>query len=33
MGSGAMIDIPSFIKNGSSILKVIREDSQTQAEW
>jgi hypothetical protein len=32
MGSGVMIDIPSFMKIGSSILKLIREDSQTHRE-
>jgi hypothetical protein len=29
MGSGAMIYIPSFIKIGSGIQKVDREDTQT----
>jgi hypothetical protein len=32
MGSGAMIYIPSFIKIGSSILKLIRQDSQTHRQ-
>jgi hypothetical protein len=29
MGSGAMIYIPSFIKTGSGIQKLIRRDTQT----
>jgi hypothetical protein len=29
MGSGAMMHIPSFIKIGSGIQKLIGEDSQT----
>jgi hypothetical protein len=29
MGSGAMIYVPSFIKIGSDILKLIAGDSQT----
>jgi hypothetical protein len=29
MGSGAMIYIPSFIKNGSGIQKLMRGDTQT----
>jgi hypothetical protein len=30
MGSGVMICIPSFIKIGSSVQKLIRGDSQTR---
>jgi hypothetical protein len=30
VGSGAMIYIPSFIKIGSGIQKLMRDDSQTQ---
>jgi hypothetical protein len=30
MSSGAMIYIPSFIKIGSGIQKLMRDDSQTQ---
>jgi hypothetical protein len=30
MGSGVMIHIPSFIKNGSGIQKLMRGDSDTQ---
>jgi hypothetical protein len=33
MGSGAMIYIPSFIKIGSGIQKLIRWDSHTQTAW
>jgi hypothetical protein len=32
MGSGAMINIPSFIKIGSDFQKLIRGDSQTNRE-
>jgi hypothetical protein len=32
MGSGVMIYIPGFIKIGSSIPKLIREDSQTHRQ-
>jgi hypothetical protein len=32
MGSGAMIYIPSFIKTGSGIQKLIGGDSQTHRE-
>jgi hypothetical protein len=32
MGSGAMIYIPSFIKIGSGIHKLIREDTQTHGQ-
>jgi hypothetical protein len=32
MGSGAMIYIPSFIKNGSGIQKLICGDTQTHRE-
>jgi hypothetical protein len=32
MGSGAMIYIPSFIKTGSAIQKLIRGNSQTHRE-
>jgi hypothetical protein len=33
MGSGAMIYIPSFIKIGSGIQKLIGGDSQTQRQY
>jgi hypothetical protein len=33
MGSGAMIYIPSLIKIGSCIQKIIEENSQTQTAW
>jgi hypothetical protein len=32
MGSGAMIYIPSFIKTGSAIQKLIREDTTDSME-
>jgi hypothetical protein len=32
MGSGAVIYIPSFIKIGSGILKLMRGDSQTHRQ-
>jgi hypothetical protein len=32
MGSGAMIYIPSFIKIGSVIRKLIKEDSQAHRQ-
>jgi hypothetical protein len=32
-GSGPMIYIPSFVKIGSGIQKLIRRDSQTQRTW
>jgi hypothetical protein len=32
MGSGAMIYIPSFIKIGSGIQKLIREDTHTDTQ-
>jgi hypothetical protein len=32
MGSGAMIYIPSFIKIGSGIQKLMRGDSQTHTD-
>jgi hypothetical protein len=28
MGSGAVMHVPSFIKFGSGVLKLIREDTQ-----
>jgi hypothetical protein len=33
MGSGAMIYIPSFIKTGSGIQKLIARDTQTHTAW
>jgi hypothetical protein len=33
MGSGAMIYIPSFIKIGSAIKKLIRGYTDTQTPW
>jgi hypothetical protein len=33
MGSGAMIYVPSLIKIGSGIQKLIRGDTQTQTAW
>jgi hypothetical protein len=33
MGSGAMIDIPSFIKIGPGIYKLIWEDTQTHRQY
>jgi hypothetical protein len=33
MGSGAMIYIPSFIKIGSGIRKLIGRDTRTQTVW
>jgi hypothetical protein len=33
MGSGAVIYIPSFIKIGSAIRKLIGGDLQTQTAW
>jgi hypothetical protein len=33
MGSGAMIYIPSFIKIGSAVQKLLGRDSQRQAAW
>jgi hypothetical protein len=33
MSSGAMIYIPSFLKIGSGIQKLIREDSQTHRQY
>jgi hypothetical protein len=32
MGSGAMMYIPSFIKTGSDIQKLIRRDTQTHRQ-
>jgi hypothetical protein len=32
MGSGAMIYIPSFIKTGSGVQKLIRGDTQTHTD-
>jgi hypothetical protein len=33
MALGAMTYIPSFIKTGLVIQKLIREDTQTQTAW
>jgi hypothetical protein len=33
IGSSAMIYIPSFIKFGSDIQKLIKGDEQTQRTW
>jgi hypothetical protein len=33
MGSGAVIYVPSFIRIGSGIQKLIRGDTQTQTAW
>jgi hypothetical protein len=33
MDSGAMVYIPSFIKNGSRLQKLIGTGIQTQAAW
>jgi hypothetical protein len=33
MGSGAMIYVPSFLKIGSGIQKLLTGDSQTHTAW
>jgi hypothetical protein len=33
MGSGAMIYVPSFIKIGSGVQKLIGGDTNTQTAW
>jgi hypothetical protein len=33
MGSGAMIYMPSFIKIGSDLQKLIEGDTNTQTAW